>query len=110
MEFSKDYLDLVRAVVNANFRHTRRIDTRDLFQIGCLGLVQALGDPKFDPKKASFKTFASRCIKNEIMDELRKSMAEKRIQPQKLCRLNDILSDSGKVVNGEVISFDMPEI
>ncbi|MBR5250639.1 MAG: sigma-70 family RNA polymerase sigma factor, partial [Clostridia bacterium] len=49
------------------------IDTEDLISIGTIGLIKAVNG--FDPtKKIKLATFASRCIENEILMFLRKSI------------------------------------
>ena len=49
------------------------VDTEDLISIGTIGLIKAVNG--FDPsKKIKLATFASRCIENEILMFLRKSI------------------------------------
>ena len=49
------------------------VDTEDLISIGTIGLIKAVNS--FDPqKKIKLATFASRCIENEILMYLRKSI------------------------------------
>jgi len=106
MELTAQDLDIVRAVVAHKFRYSRHFDRAELIQIGLLGLAKAVASKTQKPELAQFKTYASHCIKNEIIDAVRKAEAKKRIQPEKLVRLSTIISDSNKVVNGEVIDFD----
>lgn len=47
-------------------------DAEDLSQIGMIGLFKAVQTYKFD-NGASFKTYATSCIRNIILDEIRKS-------------------------------------
>lgn len=44
----------------------------DLFSIGAIGLIKAVQTYNFD-KKIKLATYASRCIENEILMQLRKS-------------------------------------
>lgn len=64
------HLGLVRIIARPYF--LIGADKEDLYQIGTIGLMNAVR--KYDENcNASFKTFASRCIKNTILDELRKT-------------------------------------
>lgn len=47
-------------------------DAEDVLQIGMLGLFKAVQTYKFD-SNASFKTYATSCIRNIILDEIRKT-------------------------------------
>ena len=47
------------------------LDYDDLFQVGNIGLLKAISTFKTD-SGAAFKTYASHCIRNAIIDELRK--------------------------------------
>ena len=52
------------------------VDTEDLISIGTIGLIKAVNG--FDPeKKIKLATFASRCIENEILMYLRKTIRTK---------------------------------
>lgn len=48
------------------------INIEDLFSIGAIGLIKAVQTYNFD-KKIKLATYASRCIENEILMQLRKS-------------------------------------
>ncbi len=48
-----------------------RSDYYDLFNEGCLGLLDAYY--RFDPEKGDFDSFASQVIKNRLMDYIRKT-------------------------------------
>nr|DAM61560.1 MAG TPA: DNA directed RNA polymerase subunit [Caudoviricetes sp.] len=45
--------------------------SEDMFQIGCIGLIKAV-DTFNEDANISFSTYASKCIMNEILIELRK--------------------------------------
>lgn len=63
------YAPLVKAIVRSFF--VIGIDGDDLVQIGMIGLMRAVRTFKPD-SSASFKTYASRCIRNSILDIIRK--------------------------------------
>lgn len=65
-----EYAKLVRAIARS-FEVVNAVDYDDLFQVGNIGLLKAISTYQAD-SGASFKTYASRCIKNAIIDELRK--------------------------------------
>lgn len=50
---------------------TSGIDMEDLISIGAIGLIKAVQTYKYD-KKIKLATYASRCIENEILMQLRK--------------------------------------
>lgn len=51
-------------------------DTEDLVSVGCVGLIKAVNS--FDPQKnIKLATYASRCIENEILMHLRKTVKRK---------------------------------
>jgi len=53
-------------------------DSEDLMQEGMLGLLSAIRS--YDPgEKASFRTFAVRCIRNRLLSALRKSSGTKNV-------------------------------
>ena len=65
------YGNLVRSIARSKTLVSADTDYDDLSQIGCFGLLRAIDT--FNPDGgASFKTYASTCIENAIIDELRK--------------------------------------
>lgn len=48
------------------------LELEDLISIGAIGLIKAVGTYRFD-KKIKLATYASRCIENEILMQLRKT-------------------------------------
>ncbi len=68
------YMGLVKSVARSFFVTGAELERDDLIQAGMLGLVKAARS--FDAGgKASFKTYASRCVRNSMVDELRRSSA-----------------------------------
>ncbi len=61
----------------------------DLSQEGMMGFLSAVYSYK-DTSKASFLTYASRCIRNRILSALRKSTSNKRIPDSLLISLEQI--------------------
>lgn len=66
------YLSLAKSIARS---FNMVADCDDLTQLGMLGLIRAIRTFKPDGK-ASFKTYASRCIRNAIVDAVRKHDAE----------------------------------
>lgn len=65
------YLQLAKSIARS-FGIAGTYDTDDLVQYGMLGLIRAIHTYKQDGK-ASFKTYASHCIRNAIVDAVRKA-------------------------------------
>ena len=65
------YGNLVRSIARSKTLVGADTDYDDLSQIGCFGLLRAIDTFNVDGG-ASFKTYASTCIENAILDELRK--------------------------------------
>lgn len=51
-------------------------DTEDLVSVGCIGLIKAVNSFNLD-KNIKLATYASRCIENEILMHLRKTVRKK---------------------------------
>lgn len=68
-ELIENNLGLVHHIAN-NFKGTK-LHHDDLFSIGCIGLIKAADSYRQD-KGVKFATFASPCIRNEILMGLRK--------------------------------------
>ncbi|MBQ9275983.1 MAG: sigma-70 family RNA polymerase sigma factor [Clostridia bacterium] len=70
-ELLLEYGKLVRTIARSVELVSFELDYDDLFQVGNIGLLRAISS--FDETQvASFKTYASHCIRNAIIDELRK--------------------------------------
>ena len=70
-ELLLSYGKLVRTIARSIEISNLSLDYDDLFQVGNIGLLRAIGGYN-ENSGTSFKTYASRCIKNAIIDELRK--------------------------------------
>lgn len=69
--------------------------TDDLYDIGLIGLVGAANT--YDPDKGyKFSTYATKCIKNDIMIYLRKLQTETRKANYNVLSLNTIINDDDK--------------
>lgn len=87
------------------------LSLEDLISIGAIGLIKAVKTYKYD-KKIKLATYASRCIENEILMQLRKSVklnAEVSLDEPlnedgegNELLLNDILSTEGDSVSGSL--------
>ena len=68
----------LRLVLSVMRRFSPKNDTPDdLFQVGCIGLMKAIGSYNAD-KNIKIATYASRCIENEILMFIRKNSQRKR--------------------------------
>ncbi len=70
-ELLLEYGKLVRTIARSVEFVTSEVDYNDLFQVGNIGLLRAISSFSAE-QSASFKTFASHCIRNAMIDELRK--------------------------------------
>lgn len=66
----EEHLGLVRSVVY-KYLKMARLEDSDLYSVGCLALVEAARS--FDSSKAKFTTWATRLIRQRVVDELRRS-------------------------------------
>ena len=77
------YLPFVKRVVNRIDVKTTEYDKDDLFNIGVIGLMDAL--KKFDPtKKVTFESYAYIRIKGAVIDEIRKTSRVSRTRMSNL--------------------------
>ncbi len=72
-ELLKKYKSLINKISRSYFLLGG--DIEDIIQEGMIGLYKAIMN--FNDKKASFKTFASTCIKNQIQSAVRLASSEK---------------------------------
>ena len=70
-EILLEYGKLVRTIARSIEIVNLDLDYDDLFQVGNIGLLRAISSYRED-SSATFKTYASRCIRNAIIGELRK--------------------------------------
>lgn len=70
----EDHLGLVRAVVY-KFCRKGRLEDSELYSVGCVALVEAARS--FDPSRSKFCTWATRLIRQRVLDEVRKSYRER---------------------------------
>lgn len=68
------YAPLAKSI-SRSFRLLGKGDADDLAQVGMIGLMRAIRSYRTDGE-ASFKTYASHCIRNTILDSLRKAGSE----------------------------------
>lgn len=69
-ELLLEYAKLVRSIARS-IEVAGSLDYDDLFQVGNIGLLKAISTYN-QGASATFKTYASHCIRNSIIDELRK--------------------------------------
>lgn len=84
-------LKLVNHVLWKQFPNLAR--SEDMFQIGCVGLIKAV-DTFNEDANSAFSTYASKCIVNEILMELRKQ----RKQVSEISMETIILADADNEV------------
>ena len=112
-----DNLGLVHAIVRRFEK--RGHDREELFQIGCIGLIKAINSFKPD-KNIKLATYASRCIENEILMYLRRTVRLKSeisfdeplntdFEGNELL-LSDILGTSADSVYGDIESSAEKEL
>lgn len=89
------------------------INVEDLFSIGAIGLIKAVQTYNFD-KKIKLATYASRCIENEILMQLRKTNKLKNeISLDEPLNLdsdgNELLLEDILFTEGESVSKDIDQ-
>lgn len=77
-------------------------EVEDLVQEGNIALYSAV--QAFDSEKANFKTFAARCIKNAMVDVLRKHTAKHKIPDALVASFDDVEPEDNNTP--EKIFFD----
>lgn len=70
----EDHLGLVRAVAY-KFCRKGRLEDSELYSVGCVALVEAARS--FDPSRSKFCTWATRLIRQRVLDEVRRSCRDK---------------------------------
>ncbi len=86
---SGQYISLIGALVSS--LNCSEDDREDLIQEGLLALYSAVG--VFDFASASFKTFATVCIKRGLISELRRISRKKRLPQELFENLEDAKTD-----------------
>ena len=75
MENLENHLPLVKSIV---YKFDKNLMDSDLYGIGCVALVEA--SKTYDPNKGSFSTWATRIIKQSIINNFRKNKKEKELK------------------------------
>lgn len=75
MENLEDHVPLVKSIV---CKFDKNLMDSDLYGIGCVALVEA--SKTYDPKRGAFSTWATKIIKQAIIDNFRKNRKEKKIK------------------------------
>ncbi len=92
------YLRLVRICVRPYFLSGG--DSEDLIQEGMLGFLSAIRE--FDAQKgASFKTYATICIRNRIQSAIRSAARKKHAPLNDGLSLDDVLSDESQSLGAQ---------
>lgn len=90
---------LVRANVNLIYHVLKRLNLYDqkddYFDIGMIGMIKGINTYK-DNKGYKISTYLSMCIKNEILKELRKANAYKRLADKNTVSLNKDIHNHGE--------------
>ena len=68
----KKYAGLVKSIARSYFIIGADRDREDLAQVGMIALMRAIRTFTFDGK-ATFKTYATHCVRNTVIDEVRKN-------------------------------------
>lgn len=79
-ELVADNVRLVGYCIRKSFpAKCKRLENEDMYQIGCIGLMRAAHS--FHSDRGAFSSFAYKCIKNEIMQNLR-TLERKKNAPE----------------------------
>lgn len=74
----EDWIPLVKSICARFVRAKRKIEFSEEFSDGLLGLWQATMN--YEPHFGAFSTFAYECIRNKILDGIRRRKAEKKLE------------------------------
>lgn len=66
---------------------TQQFEAEDLAQEGMMGLLSAVRT--YHSESASFRTYASICVRNRILSEVKRSGAAKQVPASELVRMDD---------------------
>lgn len=100
------YLPFVKRVANKIDIKSAEYDKDDLFNIGVIGLMDAL--KKFDPsKKVSFESYAYMRIRGEIIDEVRRNSPMSR---SRMTNLDNFYKTKEKIETKKMTSATDKEI
>lgn len=83
----EDHLGLLKSCV-LKFVRKGRVEDSELYSVGCVALVEAART--FDPSKAKFCTWATRIIRQRIIDEIKRT---RRIQEDPTSEMSSLASD-----------------
>lgn len=72
----EDHLGLVRAVVY-KFCRKCRVEDSELYSVGCIALMKAASS--FDPTKSQFSTWATRLIRQRVIEEICRVSKERSV-------------------------------
>ncbi len=111
IERYRDSVKITAAVFTANYisKHSlSSLEFDDLFQEGLLGLMSAIYSFR-EEKNVTFKTYAARCISNEIRTAIKTSARKKNTPPGGVVSINDIEIPSKLSLEEKVISEEGTE-
>lgn len=64
-------LGLIKSLVSKFIKDKSKIEDSDLYSVACIAIVEA--SKTFDPSKAKFSTWATRHMKQAVLDQIRKN-------------------------------------
>lgn len=67
--------------------HSQQMEAEDLAQEGMMGLLSAVRT--YEPGSASFRTYASVCVRNRILSAVKRSAAARQIPASELVSMDD---------------------
>ena len=68
----------------------RGMEYDDIFQAGCIGLIEAIS--RYDEKRGKFRTFATWRVRGAILDEMRKNSRKNSLEIESHEFINELIS------------------
>lgn len=87
----EDHLGLLKASV-LKFVRKGKVEDSELYSVGCLALMEAART--FDPSKAKFCTWATRLIRQRIIDEIKRTRRSREDSSCELASVPEAKKDS----------------
>jgi len=78
----EEHLGLIKSVVR-KFHKGPDIEDSELYSVGCIALVEAART--FDPSRSKFSTWATRLVRQKVLDEVRHSKKQTPVFRDDLC-------------------------
>ncbi|MBQ2668211.1 MAG: sigma-70 family RNA polymerase sigma factor [Clostridia bacterium] len=104
------YLKLIR-IKACSFREIFSLEREDLYQEGLLGLFDAVRSYRVQDGRASFETYAGRCINNRIVSAVRRDASRKNSLLNHAVSIDEIsVLDAGQTADPQQLLENQDEM